>query len=102
MMGCRICGKNNHGLNAGNVADRNNYTLSADYTNLEVYLNSLVADNLPPNVNAGADQVTWLGQGGTLGQEIVHLDATTSDDGPYAVLWTQVNNGAAGRDRQPQ
>jgi hypothetical protein len=32
-----------HGLNPNNAADRNNYTLSPDYTNLEVYLNELGA-----------------------------------------------------------
>jgi pectate lyase len=48
----------------------------------------------PPDVNAGTDKVTWLGHSGILGQEIVNLDGTTSDDGPYTVLWTQVSNGA--------
>ena len=33
----------NNGLNPKNAADRNHYELNADYTNLEVYLNSLVA-----------------------------------------------------------
>jgi hypothetical protein len=31
-----------HGLNPNNAADRNSYTLDPNYTNLEVYLNSLV------------------------------------------------------------
>lgn len=48
----------------------------------------------PPNVNAGPDQATWLGYSGTPGQEVVYLDGTTSDDGSYTVLWTQVSNGA--------
>jgi hypothetical protein len=48
----------------------------------------------PLSVSAGADQATWLGHGGTSGQEIVYLDGTTSDDRPYTVLWTQVANGA--------
>lgn len=48
----------------------------------------------PPNVDAGADQVSWLGHSGITGEEIVTLDGTTSDDGPYTVLWTQVANGA--------
>lgn len=47
-----------------------------------------------PVVDAGPDQVTWLGNSGTPGQEVIYLDGTTSDDGPYTVLWTQVANGA--------
>jgi hypothetical protein len=45
-----------HSLNPANAADRNYYTLNADYTNLEVYLNSLVGsggDTEPPVVPAG-------------------------------------------------
>ena len=54
-------------------------------------------NNLPPVVNAGADQVVWLGKSGTAGQETVTLYGATSDDdlpGPYSVLWTQVANDA--------
>jgi len=47
-----------------------------------------------PTADAGPDQVAWLGMSGTPGQEVVYLDGTTSDDGPYTVLWTQVSNGA--------
>jgi pectate lyase len=83
-----------NGLNDTNPADRNNYDLHAEYTNLEIYLNSLVEGNPPPDVDAGADQVTWLGSRGISGQEVVTLNGTVSDDGPYAVLWTQVDNGA--------
>jgi hypothetical protein len=50
--------------------------------------------NDAPVVNAGPDQVVWLGAGGVAGQEVVYLDGTTSDDGPYTVTWTQVANGA--------
>jgi hypothetical protein len=44
-----------HGLNAGDAADRNGYTLdprSRNYTNLEVYLNSLVDEHPSANVSA--------------------------------------------------
>ncbi len=57
-------------------------------------------DNLAPAVNAGPDQVVWLGMSGTPGQELIFLDGNTSDDGQpdppaaYTVLWTQVDNGA--------
>lgn len=54
----------------------------------------LVDHNESPVVNAGDDQVTWLGYSGTPGQEIVYLDGTTSDDGAYTVLWVQAANGA--------
>jgi hypothetical protein len=56
--------------------------------------NFLTAHNDAPVVNAGPDQVSWLGKSGTPGQEVIALDGTTSDDGPYTVLWTQVANGA--------
>jgi len=58
---------------------------------------SFVADNMPPEVNAGADIVTWL-EGDT---RIGNLDATVTDDGaisPYTVQWTVIsepNEGAA-------
>lgn len=47
-----------------------------------------------PNVDAGEDQISWFGKSGTAGQEIISLDGTTSNDGAYTVLWTQVANGA--------
>lgn len=47
-----------------------------------------------PSVDAGPDQTVWLGKSGTAGQEVVSLDGTTSDDGPYTVKWTRVTNGA--------
>jgi hypothetical protein len=46
-----------HGLNPANAADRNNYTLDTNYTNLEVYLNGLVgssaSDTVPPAAPTG-------------------------------------------------
>jgi hypothetical protein len=46
-----------HGLSPSNAADRNNYTLDVNYTNLEVYLNSLVGssagDTVPPAAPTG-------------------------------------------------
>ena len=58
---------------------------------------SFVADNMPPQVNAGADVVTWLADGARTG----NLDATVIDDGsvsPYTVQWTVIsepNEGTA-------
>lgn len=80
-----------YGFSPANAADRNGYDLHAEYTNLEVYLAWLCSPdalNEAPKAHAGADQVTWgLGQ-------VVQLDGTTSDDGPYVVTWRQVENGA--------
>lgn len=80
-------------LNETNPADRNDSDLHPEYTNLEVYLYSLVEGNPPPDVAAGVDQILWLGGSGVPEQEVVNLDGTVSDDGPYTVLWTQVDNG---------
>jgi hypothetical protein len=43
-----------------------------------------------PTANAGPNQVVWLDPT----EVTAALDGTTSDDGPYTVLWTQVANGA--------
>jgi pectate lyase len=84
------------GLNPYNPADRNYYTLHPDYTNLEVYLNGLLM-GIPPAVDAGDDQVVWLGKSGTAGQETVYLDGLVIDDGipvPCTTQWSQVANGS--------
>lgn len=55
-------------------------------------------NNAAPAVDAGPDQVAWLGKSGTLGQEIILLDGTTSDDGmptpAYTVMWSQISGPA--------
>lgn len=84
------------GLNPFDAADRGGYTLHPDYTNLEVYLNALL-QGMPPAVDAGSDQVVWLGMSGTAGQETVYLHGTVSDDGlpnPVSVQWIQQDNGS--------
>jgi hypothetical protein len=48
---------------------------------------SFYADNLPPQVDAGADVVTWLQEGPRTG----NLDATVTDDEAYTVQWTVVS-----------
>jgi hypothetical protein len=48
---------------------------------------SFVADNLPPNVEAGANVVAWL-EGGT---KAGNLDATVTDNDAYTVQWTVVS-----------
>lgn len=49
--------ENANSLNPGNAADRNDYDLDANYTNLEVYINSLVdtgtGDTTPPAAPTG-------------------------------------------------
>jgi len=50
---------------------------------------SFFADNMSPQVNAGADVVTWLEGGSRIG----NLDATVTDDGAisaYTVQWTVI------------
>lgn len=44
-----------------------------------------------PSANAGPDQTVWIPDPNGV---TVNLDGTTSDDGAYTVLWTQVNTGA--------
>ncbi|MBN2512986.1 MAG: hypothetical protein JXB18_08625 [Sedimentisphaerales bacterium] len=55
-------------------------------------------DNAAPIVDAGPDQVAWLGKSGTPGQDILLLDGTTSDDGlptsTYTVAWSQLSGPA--------
>ena len=56
---------------------------------------SFVADNMPPEVDAGADVVTWLEGDSRAG----NLDATVTDDGaisPYTVQWTVVSEPSEG------
>jgi len=48
---------------------------------------SFIADNLPPEVDAGANAVTWLVDG----VMTKNLDATVTDDDAYTVLWTVVS-----------
>ena len=48
---------------------------------------SFVADNLPPEVDAGADAVTWLVDGAMT----KNLDSTITDDEAYTVQWTVVS-----------
>jgi hypothetical protein len=56
--------------------------------------NFSTSDNEAPIVDAGPDQIVWLGKSGTAGQELVQLDGTVSDDGSYTVQWSQIVNGA--------
>jgi len=53
---------------------------------------SFFVDNLPPDVNAGRDIVTWLQDGSRTG----NLDATVTDDDPYTVQWTIVSEPNVG------
>jgi len=56
---------------------------------------SFFADNMPPEVDAGADVVTWLADDGL---RTKNLDATVTDDEAYTVQWTVIsepNEGTA-------
>jgi hypothetical protein len=48
---------------------------------------SFIADNLAPQVDVGADIVTWLQDGVRTG----NLDATVTDEDAYTVKWTVVS-----------
>jgi len=48
---------------------------------------SFVADNLPPEVDAGTDIVTWVADG----VRIKNLDGTITEDDAYTVQWTVVS-----------
>ncbi len=53
---------------------------------------SFLADNEAPQVEAGADVVTWLQDGSRMG----NLDATVTDNDAYTVSWTVVSEPNAG------
>lgn len=53
---------------------------------------SFVADNLPPEVDAGVNIVTWLQDGPRTGS----LDATVIDDDAYTVQWTVISEPNVG------
>jgi hypothetical protein len=53
---------------------------------------SFTAENLPPQVDAGADIATWLQAGVRTG----NLDATVTEDDAYTVRWTVVSEPNGG------
>jgi hypothetical protein len=56
---------------------------------------SFVVDNMPPQVDAGADMLTWPDDDGL---RLKNLDATVTDNEAYTVQWTVIsepNEGAA-------
>lgn len=73
-----------NGLNQNNAADRNFYTLSADYTNLEVYLNSLIPAgtyNVTEDTTAPTpDPMTWAQLPQETRWDTVTMAATTASD----------------------
>jgi pectate lyase len=81
-----------NGLDPNGAIDRNNYTLSTDYTNLEVYLNSLVpngtydTDVTPPT----PDPMTWQDAPAVLNGTQIKMTATTATD-PWGVEYYFTN-----------
>jgi len=53
---------------------------------------SFTADNLPPQVDAGADIATWLQDGVRTG----NMDATVTDNDAYTMQWTVVSEPNVG------
>ncbi|OHB47853.1 MAG: hypothetical protein A2Y10_11300 [Planctomycetes bacterium GWF2_41_51] len=74
--------ENANGLNYNNAADRNYYTLDSEYTNLEVYLNSLIPvgtyteDTAAPTPNP----MTWQAVPESAGATQITMAATTGTD----------------------
>jgi hypothetical protein len=66
-----------HGLNPTNAADRNGYSFSTDYTNLEVYLNGLIgSDATAPTPNP----MTWATAPYAISPTSVGMVASTATD----------------------
>jgi hypothetical protein len=71
-----------NGLNPNDAADRNYYNLNSNYTNLEVYLNSLIPvgtyseDTAPPT----PDPMTWQTPPQSAGAAQITMTATTAVD----------------------
>lgn len=79
-----------HGLNPTNAADRNGYTLNADYTNLEVYLNSMLTmtDFTAPTPNP----MTWqTAPAAVTGTSITMTASTATDDSGLGVEYFFAN-----------
>jgi len=79
-----------NGLNPGNAADRNYYTLNASYTNLEVYLNSLCPNPYAPTPNP----MTFANAPYAASTTSVAMSASEASD-PYGVeyYFTCVSGG---------
>jgi YHS domain-containing protein len=81
-----------NGLSPTDAADRNYYTFSTDYTNLEVYLNSLVpngtydTDVTPPTPNL----TTWQNVPAALNETQINMTAATATD-PWGVEYYFAN-----------
>ncbi len=73
-----------NGLSHTSAADRNYYTLDAEYTNLEVYLNSLIPDgtyNIVEDTAAPTpDPMTWSQAPQATSWDTVTMTATTASD----------------------
>jgi hypothetical protein len=71
-------------LSPTNAADRNYYTLNGDYTNLEVYLNSLIPDgtyNIVDDTTAPTpDPMTWAQVPQASSWDTITMTATTATD----------------------
>jgi uncharacterized repeat protein (TIGR02543 family) len=76
-----------NGLNPDNAADRNNYDLNANYTNLEVYLYSLVTFTLTYTADANGSIIGTTPQTVNYGTDGTAVTAQP-DTGYYFVKWS--------------
>jgi len=80
-----------NGLNPTNAADRNDYTLSTDYTNLEVYLDSLV--NTEDTTIPTPDPMTWATAPYGANPTSITMVATTATDASGVEYFFDCNAG---------
>jgi pectate lyase len=81
------------GLNPNNAADRNNYTLDTNYTNLEVYLNGLCPDPYAPAPNP----MTFANPPYATSTTSLAMTATAASD-PYGVQYYFTCTAGGGHD----
>ncbi|MEA3401828.1 MAG: PKD domain-containing protein [Armatimonadota bacterium] len=81
-----------HGLDPNDESDGPRYDLDPDYTNVEVYLNSLVPEGPPgnhqPTADAGSDQEVSAGSSAEAEVELDGSGSSDADGDPLTYRWT--------------
>ena len=83
-------------LDPTDPSDRNNYDFSSDYTNLEVYINSIIGESDPPLPNPA----TFASVPTVAGDTSISMTATTGSDtsGPVEYYFTETTGNPGGID----